>query len=101
MLSSTYQVSDPQADPQDYAHYLAQNAKTFSALDYGTSDSTLRSKVNKYRTTKDGREAFPELNAYQKGQGSKETCAERAWQKLNALKLTPTYPGGVEAFLGK
>ena len=24
-----------------------------------------------------------------------------AWQMLNTLKLTPTYPGGVEAFLGK
>ena len=77
------------------------NEMTFSALDYGTVDSIICHKVNKYRSTKDGRAAFLEIDTYQKGQGSKEVCAANAWAELNQLKLTGVYPGGAEAFLAK
>ena len=99
-MEAKYQVPNRSTNPAEYAQYLDLNAKTFCAINYGTSESTLRSKVSKHRATKDGRGAFLELDAYQKGQGSEETCAEDAWGRLNKLKLTPLYSGGVEKFLG-
>ena len=74
---------------------------TFSALDYGTSDSIILHNVNKHCATKDGRAAFLEIDAYQQGQGSDEVCTSNAWAQLNKLKLTPVYPGGAETFLAK
>ena len=82
-----------------YLKYQMMNDMVFSSLDYGTAHSILRSKVNKHRATKDGRAAVLELDQYQKGQGGEETCATNAWERLTALYLTPTFPGGVEAFL--
>ena len=101
VYQSNFKVPDPTSDPSGYQKYLELNAMAFSAIDYGTTDSTLRSKVEKYRALKDGRAAFLELDAFQRGQGSNETCATNSWTKLNRLKLTSTFPGGVEAFLGK
>ena len=74
---------------------------TFSALDYGTADSFIKHKVNMYRSTKDGKAAFLEIDTYQKGQGSEEVVAANAWAELNSLKLTGVYPGGAEVFLAK
>ena len=74
---------------------------TFSALDYGTSDSIIRHKINKHCTTKDRRAAFLKMDTYQKGQGSEEVVAANAWAGLNSLKLTPVYPGGAEVFLAR
>ena len=77
------------------------NEAIFVALDNGTADSIVRSRVQKYRDTKDGREAFLDLDAYQKGQGCEETCATTAIERLHAMRLTPNYPGGSETFLAK
>ena len=77
------------------------NKMTFSALNYGTSDSIIWHKVNKHKASKDGRAAFLEMDTYQLGQGSEEVAAANAWAELNNLKLTPVYPGGAEVFLAK
>lgn len=57
--------------------------------------------MDKHRSTKDCRQAFLHLDSHQKGQGSDETCATNAWDKLSALVLMHTFPVGVEAFFGK
>ena len=44
----------------------------------------------------DGREAFLHLDRHQRGQGCEETCATNAFEELQALRLTPQYPGGAE-----
>ena len=84
-----------------YLAYAKLNHMTFSTLDYGTSDSIIRHKVNKHHATKDGRATFLEIDTYQQGQGSDEVCASNAGAQLNKLKLTPVYPGGAETFLAK
>ena len=101
MLSPTFMPSSRRQDPEAYVTYVKLNQMTFSALNYGTADSIIRHKVNKYQATKDGRAAFLEIDTYQKGQGSEEVCASNAWAELNKLKLTNVYPGGAEAFLAK
>ena len=62
-------------------------------------NETLRSKVSKYWSVKDGRGALFELDLYQTSQGSFEASATDAWEKLNGLQLTSTYSrGGTEVF---
>ena len=100
-MSPTYRKPNKRTDPQDYATYVQLNAMTFSALDYGTSDSIIRHKVNKHHTTKDRRAAFFEMDIYQKSQGSEEVVAANAWAELNSLRLTPVYQGGAEVLLAK
>ena len=66
---------------------------TFSSLDYGTSDSIIRHKVNKHCTTKNGRAEFLKIDTYQQGKGSDEVCASNAWAQLNKLKLIQSTQG--------
>ena len=54
-MDKNYVVPDHTQDPNGNKRHQELNAKIFTALDYGTSNSTLRSKVNKYRRLKDGR----------------------------------------------
>ena len=100
VLDKDFQVP---SDTMPIAHgcFQAMNHVDCSALDHGTAGGTLRSKVNKHRSTRDGHSAFLEIDAHQKGQGSEETCATNAWDKLTALSLTPNFPGGCKSFLGK
>ena len=68
ILSPTYQRPSRRTEPDKYLAYAKLNHMTFSALDYGTSDSIIRHKVNKHHDTKDGRAAFMEIDVYQQGQ---------------------------------
>ena len=83
LLSPTYNVPSRRNGPQLCARYIKMNEMTFSALNYGTADSIICHKVNKYRATKDGMEAYLEIGTYQKDQGSKEICAANLWAELN------------------
>ena len=99
LLDKNYKVPDPKSDPRAHARYVKLNSKTFSAIDAGTSGGTLWSIVNKYRATLDGRGAFLHLDKHQRGQGCEETCANNAFEELQALRLTPQFPGEAEAFV--
>ena len=101
LLTKVYVVPSEQVDPQAHSRYLKLNRKTFSAIDYGTSDSTLWNVVEKFRATQDGRQAFLALDLHQRGQGCEETCATNAFDELLGLRLTPNFPGGAEAFVNK
>ena len=101
VLDPNYIRPSRRNEPQEYAKYLKMNQTTFSALDYGTTDSIIRHKVNRFRADKDGRAAFLEIDTYQRGQGSEEVCASNAWDELSNMKLTSVYPGGMGTFLAK
>lgn len=100
ILDPNYVVPS-QALPVAYSAYKQLNEMTFAALQFGTADSIVRSKLEPFRSAKDGRGAYLALDKYQKGQGSEETCATNAYTDLTSLRLTSNFPGGVETFLAK
>ena len=67
ILATEYMIPSCRNDPEAYAWYVQMNKLSFSALDYGTADSIIWHKVNKYCDTKDGQVAFIEVDTYQKG----------------------------------
>ena len=101
LLRANYAVPRRDTDEAAYFKYLKLNRKTFSALDYGLSDSTLWNIVERFRDNEDGRGAFLALDLHQRGQGCEETCATNAFDELLNLSLTPHFPGGAEAFVNK
>ena len=63
VLFPTYKRPSRRKEPEEYITYTKLNEMTFSALDYGTSDSIIWHKVNKHHAFKDGRAAFLEIDA--------------------------------------
>ena len=74
---------------------------TFLALNYGTSDISLWSIVDKYRENMYGRISFIYLYMYQIGQGCEYTRDKNSFEDLTSISITPVYPGGYEAFVNK
>ena len=96
LLKENYQVP---LDPAAHITHVEANEFLYSALEYSTAEGTANTKVEKFKETEDGREAYLHLVDWYESGGQKESLAIRAAEKIDDLKLTRNTVGGAEKYI--